>query len=99
MSILFASLALAAAGTPAATEMPIIEGAVVLTMGQIKTYNLGLQSSDPHFIRCVKEEPTGSLVPKRVCRTKGDWDRRAENAQRDAREEADYRLTHTSTHD
>lgn len=78
-------LAGAASAQEPATPTAVTDGPVRMTSAQISAYNANLGASDPHFIKCIRSEPPGSLVKRRVCRTNADWEQRADNATEDAR--------------
>ncbi len=98
-ALILLPLALAAATTQAVAPAPTaIEGPIMMKMSQIKAYNAALSTDDPHYIRCLMSEPTGSLVKQRTCRTEAEWDRLDEAGNRDAQEAADYAKTHQFNH-
>ena len=73
MSLLFVLL-LAQAVPAAAPAEPTEEGVAHMTAREIKAYNQGLAHNSPYYIRCVREAPTGSLVPgAATCRTNARW--------------------------
>jgi hypothetical protein len=46
-----------------------------MTPSAIRAHNTGLARKDPNYIRCVRQDETGSLVKKTVsCRTNAQWD-------------------------
>ncbi|WP_423141415.1 hypothetical protein ACOYW6_11300 [Parablastomonas sp. CN1-191] len=95
MSILAASLLLAAAAPDAAAAEPaLIAGPIKMTKTEIRAYNAALASDDPAYIVCNKSAATGSMVVRTTCRTRGEWDRLAQIGNRDAVELADYAKTH-----
>lgn len=58
-----------------------------MTSSEIRTYNEGLDSKHPYFIRCKRDPVVGSLVRKlRVCRTNYEWKRFAEMGNDSGRE-------------
>lgn len=83
LTLLFA--AAAASAQTGAPPSPSSQAPVKMTPTQIAAYNSELFPSDPAFIKCVRMENPGSMVKRRVCRTKGDWDQRAEAASAEAR--------------
>ena len=91
-------LTLAASHVAAGESTAQSDDAVRMTPSQIAAYNAALEPSDPAYIKCVRTEPPGSLVPRRVCRTKGDWDARAAVANQDARDIVERLNTSGSTH-
>lgn len=93
MSVILATLALAAAA-PEAADAATVAGPVKMTRSEIRSYNANLSSTDPAYIVCAKSAKTGSLVVRATCRTRGEWDRLAEIGNRDAVELADYAKTH-----
>jgi hypothetical protein len=40
-----------------------------------------ISKDDPRYVVCKYEAQTGSNIPSRVCRTKGDWDAMRQDAQ------------------
>lgn len=84
MSHLLIVLALtqATAGAP-----PVeLRGPHEMTRAEIRAYNAQLSPDHPNFIRCRREEETGSLVRVRsTCRTNEEWQRIETQANDDAR--------------
>ena len=92
------ALLLAAPQAHAGDSAPPLDGPVRMTPSQIAEYNATLGPSDPAYIKCVRTEPPGSLVKRKVCRTNADWDSRASVANQDARDIVDRLNTSGSTH-
>ncbi len=90
--VLFVSVSAAAQDASAPDTLTL------MSSKEIAAHNASLDPSDKTFIKCVRSERPGSLVKKRYCRTNADWDRRAEIANRDARDIVDRILTSGSTH-
>ena len=45
-----------------------------MSQPEIRTHNARLKATDPYFIKCVRSEPTGSLVKTNFsCRTNQQW--------------------------
>lgn len=63
--------------TPALAEAETVPGPVLMKPSEIKAYNAALDPRDPAYIVCTKTAPTGSLVTRRDCRTRAEWDRHA----------------------
>ncbi len=85
--LLILALSQAAAAAPA----PDYPGPHRMTPSQIRTYNASLARDDPAYIRCRREEETGSLVRARsTCRTNAEWRRIEDLANTDARDMVDH---------
>jgi hypothetical protein len=95
--VIVVCLALSASVAHAGQEADA-QGPVRMTPSQIAAYNSSLEPTDPVYIKCVRTEAPGSLVPRRVCRTQQDWESRASAAQREARDIVDSIQTRGSTH-
>lgn len=52
---------------------------------EIRAYNAALAPNDPAYIVCQKAAPVGSLIERKVCRTRAEWDRLAALGNDDAR--------------
>ncbi|OYU36524.1 hypothetical protein [Novosphingobium sp. PASSN1] len=72
-SFLFA-LAAATAAVPAA-DLPALEkDPTAMSPSEIRAFNAGRSAKDPDFIRCRRNEETGSLVRKTfICHTVSQW--------------------------
>ena len=87
------SQATAAAPTPVS-----VDGPVVMSASEIRTYNARLDRDDPAYIRCERTLETGSLVKKRSsCRTNAEWRRVNDIGNQDARDLLDDIQTGGST--
>ena len=89
--LVFASALLVVAGaSPAIGEverLPPDRPPSSMTSTEIRTYNEGLDSAHPYYIRCRKDAVVGSLVRKlRVCRTNEEWKRFAATGNDTGRE-------------
>lgn len=90
-----AVLLLLAAGAPLApvvatsTSSEIAEpDPKLMSPAEIRAHNARLPRDHPYFIRCVRIETTGSLVPSRraSCRTNAKWAAADEAGNREARD-------------
>ncbi|WP_226016197.1 hypothetical protein [Novosphingobium sp. FKTRR1] len=74
--MIFMMLAAVAAATVQRADMATVEfDPRRMTQSAIREHNTGLDRKDPNYIRCVREDETGSLVKKSVsCRTNAQWD-------------------------
>jgi hypothetical protein len=65
----------ALATTPAAIDRdPPEKAPSAMTSSEIASYNKGLASNHPYFIKCRKFTETGSIAKRvRVCRTNEGW--------------------------
>jgi hypothetical protein len=96
LSTLFVIALSQATGPAAATAS--VDGPVVMTVSEIRTYNAKLSRDDPAYIRCERTLETGSLVKKRnSCRTNAEWRRVEEIGNQDARDLLDEIQTSGST--
>lgn len=90
-SFLFALAAAAAAATVPAADLPALEkDPTAMSQSEIRAFNKGRSANDPDFIRCRRNEETGSLVRKSfTCHTTSQWasmDRQGNQNARDAYE-------------
>lgn len=71
-SFLFALAAVTA--TPAA-DLPVLEkDPTAMSQSEIRAFNKGRSSRDPEYIRCQREDVTGSLARKLLtCHTVKQW--------------------------
>jgi hypothetical protein len=62
-----------------------------MTSAEIRAFNAKLPRDHPYYIRCVRIETTGSLVPSRraSCRTNASWVAADAAGNREARDVAD----------
>ena len=71
----------------AQVALPMVNGPIVMKQSEIRAYNAKLSRDHPHYIRCVMDSETGSLVKsKPVCRTNQEWDRVETDGNNTARE-------------
>lgn len=84
MSLLSLGLAIAAAPTAASAAPETVEGPVKMKPSEIRAYNALLKPTDPAYILCVKAAPTGSVILRTTCRTRGEWERLAQIGNADA---------------
>lgn len=70
-----------------ATAAPVeVRGPHEMTRSEIRAYNARLTPDHPNYIRCRREEETGSLVRSRAtCRTNEEWQRIEDQAGDEAR--------------
>ncbi len=61
-----------------------VEGPVKMRPGEIRAYNALLKPTDPAYIVCLKSAPTGSIILRTTCRTRGEWERLAQIGNDDA---------------
>jgi hypothetical protein len=96
--MLIAALLLIGAGAPVAVvPMPVSLAEMAepdpkkMTPAEIRAHNARLPRDHPYFIRCVRIETTGSLVPSRraSCRTNAKWAAAEEAGNQEARAVAD----------
>lgn len=67
-----------------------VRGPHQMTRAEINAYNASLDRSDPAYIRCKREQDTGSLVRARTtCRTNEQWRRVEQDANDTARDIVD----------
>lgn len=82
-TLVFALLTQAAASSDGTT----VARATVMTRAEkIRENNAKLPHDDPAYIRCVREEETGSLIKARaICRTNAEWRRTDDIGNNNAR--------------
>lgn len=61
-----------------------VEGPVKMKPSEIRTYNALLKPTDAAYIVCLKSAPTGSVILRTTCRTRGEWERLARIGNDDA---------------
>jgi hypothetical protein len=90
-SFLFAlATAAAAATTPAAALPPLEKDPASMSQSEIRAFNKGRSLNDPDFIRCRRDEETGSLVRKSItCHTMSQWAAMERQGNRTARDAYD----------
>ncbi|WP_194954839.1 hypothetical protein [Sphingopyxis solisilvae] len=78
------------ATTASADRTPPEQVPSEMTNAEIRTFNQGLASSHPQYIKCRKIEEIGSLVKKaRVCRTNEQWKQAWTRGNQNSRETMD----------
>ncbi|MFM5908016.1 MAG: hypothetical protein ACKOPO_10610 [Novosphingobium sp.] len=80
--------------TPALAAPEMVTGPVKMRASEIRAYNAQLSPKDPAYIVCLDAAPTGSLIAKRTCRTRGEWERLATLGNDDATAWVSYARTH-----
>ena len=76
-----AVMALAAAEPQATTDAPSTTEATAATPGPPKP----TAKDDSKKVVCEETADIGSIIPRRVCRTRAEWDRRAHHDQEELR--------------
>lgn len=61
-----------------------VQGPVKMKPSEIRAYNSLLKPTDPAYIVCLKAAPTGSVILRTTCRTRGEWERLAQIGNDDA---------------
>ncbi|MFM5931066.1 MAG: hypothetical protein ACKOPQ_09180 [Novosphingobium sp.] len=79
---------------PALAAPETVTGPVKMRASEIRAYNAQLNPKDPAYIVCLDAAPTGSLIAKRTCRTRGEWERLAALGNDDATAWVSYARTH-----
>lgn len=74
-SLLFALAAATATPAAPAADLPALpKDPTAMSQSEIRAFNLGRPATDPDFIRCRRNEETGSLVRKTfICHTITQW--------------------------
>lgn len=77
-NLIVAALPLVMLGSPLganpAARTPPDRAPSTMTSTEIASFNEGMESTHPYFIKCRRIPETGSLVRKaRVCRTNEEW--------------------------
>lgn len=84
MSLLTLGLAISAIPAAGLAAPETVEGPVKMRPSEIRAYNALLKPTDPAYIQCVKAAPTGSVILRTTCRTRGEWERLAQIGNADA---------------
>lgn len=81
LSLLALGMAISA---PALAAPETVQGPVKMRPSDIRAYNAALKPTDPAYIVCLKSAPTGSVILRTTCRTRGEWERLAQIGNDDA---------------